>query len=77
MTVENVSGFTPEVFERAECTFNYCPAPDLCRSACRHPLEPERTELDADEELWVKAAWEARKNRTSFADELAKIGGSQ
>lgn len=64
------------VFERPECTWNYCPHPDRCQLMCQHEREPEERELDADDELIVRAAWLARVNRTDHRDELAKLRAS-
>lgn len=62
-----------EPFKRPECVWNYCPHPEQCAQFCSHARERE---LDADDELMVAAAWQARKNGTAYKDELAKLRGS-
>lgn len=35
-----------EVYNREECTFNYCPTPTLCPPGCQHPVKsPAQSEI--------------------------------
>lgn len=62
-----------DVFSRPECIWNYCPHPNQCQLLCSHEREDFERELDADDEVLVRASWIAIRDDISFAEALAIV----